>query len=146
MSHNFHHNAKNKVNISILNMQVSLKSNVKKSVTFSNTSQLMMYHGTSKAMFYTKEDLVGFRKDVAIAARNASSSNEDSFESIGLETFLEHNLARSVQKRKRVHTTLIVVGQHRLSEGQLRCVSESSSRWAQEKAWKSAARCLSMKD
>ena len=63
---------------------------------------------------------------------------EDIYKCIGIELFLSRKLAMRAEAIRRAHVNAIISGQDHLNEEELANLSSASSRWATERALKSA--------
>ena len=94
--------------------------------------------------WYSKEDHACFKqeliRDVQRVSRVIATTPEDMltqdelYECIGIESFLNQDLLRHLQTKKRAHARAIVIAQSVYNEEELSLVSEISSSWARDGA------------
>jgi len=122
-------------------------STTARAVTFSPWSEMAVIPKEKMKLaerWYSTEDHARFKQELirdvqgvsrVIATTPADMLTQDELhECIGIESFLNQDLLRHLQAKKRAHVRAIVIGQRIYNEEELSLVSKISSRWARDGA------------
>lgn len=113
-----------------------------RSVRFSHFSTLAVVpRDDTEAKSYSRDDMNRFKRDLLSSVQYALRDQAEATpqeDCLGIEVFVKKGLGRHVQERRRAHTRAIITRQNILSKEELSYLSGASSKWARERAVKTA--------